>query len=384
MSNSLSPFQKRVIYILACISILVTAIWFIGSFEFISWDFRNELWAPSYLVWHRESAYNTTLLFPMSLAVWFPQIIGVFFPLGLLSQYQAANIWLGMNMVLLVYLIWFLTTQAGQGKPTPALFSVLLVSAFLFPPTIRLLILGQVDLLFITAAIAGMYALNQRRLMLGAFLYALALTKPQLAVVVLPCVVGYLAFIKKDRQTAVKFMLAICFFMLALTIPLWISNPAWFNDFISNILQNPRWNQPSIFFLLYSRIGKAGVIVWLVLCVSVFLILLKLWQKTAPAYAILWSIALTTIVSPYIWSWDFALLLPLLIDTAARIKTSGARIILLMFYLLCFILSTLALQPGHNASDEVLWWIPIVILTGILVSLGLSSAPARKERMGRA
>lgn len=364
--------MKKVFDIMFFILILVVIIWLMFTVKFISWDFRNELWAPSYLLWHGESAYNTTILFPISLAVWFPQIIGLFFPLGLLPEYLATNLWLLINIVLLIYLTWFLIVQANTRKPTLLLFPVLLASVFLFPPTVRLLMLGQVDVVFMAAAIAGTYALKQNHPVPGGFLYALALTKPQLAMVVLPCLIGYLLFIKKDWQGTIKFSLSICFSILILTVPLWISNPKWINDFFSNLSENPQWIQPSIFSQLYIRMGGLGVGLWLILYILVLILSLRFYQKSSLLYAVLWSIALTTIVSPYVWSWDFVLLLPLFIDTAVRLTSNTARIILFGFYTFSLIFSVISLQSGNKAGDDVLWWFPIVIITGIILSLRLS------------
>ena len=221
--SKLSPI-KRIFFIFICIFFLATISWFVFKVEFLSWDFRNELWAPSYLLWHRESAYNTTVLFPVSLAVWFPQIIGVFFPLGLLSQYQATNLWFTINVGMLIYLVWLLSTRANKDKPGLLLFSVLLICVFLFPPTFKLLKLGQVDIIILGSVIAGTYALEQHRLGSGAFFYALAFTKPQLTIIVFPCLITYWLFIKKDWLYAAKFTFITFFLILILTIPLSISN----------------------------------------------------------------------------------------------------------------------------------------------------------------
>jgi len=368
----LTHLQRKMILILICIIFLVSIIWFVFTVKFVSWDFRNELWAPTYLFWQGESPYNTTIVFPISLAVWFPQIIGVFLPLGLLSEYQATNLWLLMNTGLIVYLTWFVTKQVSKEKPTPLLFSILLVSVFLFPPTFRLLKLGQVDILFIIATIIGANKLMQRQLISGAFFFALALTKPQLSILVLPCLVIYWLFIKKDWQRISKFILIIFLFILALSLPLWISSKTWLFDFISNLMHNPSWIQPSTFFQLRLRMGDAGVFLWSLLYITVLIISLGLWKHFGSSYAILWSIALTTIVSPYIWSWDFTLLLPLFVDTATRLTNHLSRAVLFTFYILSIIFTVISLNSGIASGDDVLWWFPILILIGIICTLKLA------------
>jgi len=356
---------------------LIFISWLVCSVKFTSWDFRNELWGPAYLLWHQESAYNITILFPDSNSIWFPQIIGLFFPLGLLSQYQAANLWLGMNIVLLIILIWFLTKQALKEKPKPLLFSILVLAVFIFPPTIRLLVLGQMDVIFITTTIAGTFALEKRKLVLSGFLYTIALSKPQLCIIVLPSLIGYLLLIKRDWRNTFKLLLMICFFTLALTIPLWVGKPNWVKDFLSNLSRNPQWLQPSMFSLFRTRIGPSGTVFWFMLFILILIISFWLWLKFGSTYAILWSMALTTIASPYIWSWDFILLLPLFIDTSARLTNKLARITLFGFFIFCLIFSVVSLQFTTHPDDSLLWWFPIVMCTGIVLSLKFNKRPEK-------
>ena len=252
------------------------------------------------------------------------------------------------------------------------MFSVLLICVFLFPPTFKLLKLGQVDIIILGSVIAGTYALEQHRLGSGAFFYALAFTKPQLTIIVFPCLITYWLFIKKDWLYAAKFTFITFFLILILTIPLSISNTMWVTDFFSNLLQNPPWLHPSIYLQLQLRLGSTGIVLWFILYISVFFVSLWLWRKFGSSYAILWSIALTTIVSPYIWSWDFTLLLPLLIDTVTRLKTNIARIILFVFYFASLFFTITSLQSKDGASDAILWWFPIVMMVGIILSMSLS------------
>jgi hypothetical protein len=371
--------RTKIIFSSICAILLFAAGWFVQTFEFTSWDFRNELWAPSHLLWRGESPYNTTIIFPVSLAVWFPQIIGLFFPLGLLTEHQAANTWLLFNTGLLVYLTWRLMTQAGGGKPGVSYFSIILVLVFLFPPTYRLIKLGQVDILIMTAIILGTRQLEQRRYLPGAFFYLLALAKPQLAVVCLPSLIGYWLFVKRDPVGVAKFALSACFSFLALTLPLWLAYPKWYVDFISNLSANPSWAHPSIFFQLRSALGTTGVVLWSVLFLSALAISLFLWRQKGPSYAVPWSLALTTLVSPYIWSWDFTLLLPLLIDTAVRIKGRLGRVVLLGFHLLAIVLTIFSLSNPRSSGDDSLWWFPVLMLTGVISSLLLSRAATNQQ-----
>jgi hypothetical protein len=343
-------------------------IWWIATSTFSSWDFRNNLWAPANLLLHGKSAYAINTLFENSNAVWFPQLIGLFFPLGLLSQYQAATVWLLGNITIILFLIWNVSQKTQNRKPTPLLLGLLVLIVFLFPPTFRLLLLGQVDVIIVSALLAGTVALERRQWALGSLLYAIALGKPQLCVLVLPGALGYLFVNHKGRKDLFRCILYACLFVVLLTIPLWVGNLNWPNDFLKNLRHNPQWSQPSLYSQLNVVFGQLGILVWAIGFAIVFGYTIRMWLIWEPSKAVLWSLALTTVASPYIWSWDYFLLIPLILDTAIRIRNGRARIILLITYCISIILFGLALMY-IGPSDNVLWWFPLLLLAGIVGSL---------------
>jgi len=359
--------MKKILPAIISIIVFTVTLWLMYTIEFVSWDFRNNLWAPAYLIGHGESAYNINIMFDNSNSIWFPQVIGLFFLLGFLPQYLATNIWLILNITLLLSLIWYLFQRVDQVKPKPVLFGVLAIAVFLFPPTIRHLILGQVGILLMVAIIAGVYAIEKHQIVLAGFLFALALVKPQHCIVVLPSVGMYLLFHKR-LQDALKLFLTICFFVAILTVPLWLSSSNWFMDFLLNLQRNPNWEQPNIFSLLHNKFGLLGFIFWLPLYTIILMLSLQAWSKYEPQKAVLWSLALTTIVSPYLWSWDFVFLLPLFVNTAIELSNFLSRLTLSIFYIVCFIFSLIALQ-GVAATDKVLWWFPITLIIGVAASI---------------
>lgn len=359
--------------------IFILSVYFTFTVQFVSWDFCNNLWAPAYLIRHGMSAYNINLIFNDSNSIWFPQVIGLFFFLGFLPQYPATNIWLIFNIVLLLILLGYLLRQCDNEKIKPLYFILLIVCVFLFPPTLRHLILGQVDILLIMALISGTYSIEKRYLVWGGFLFALALVKPQHCIVALPVIFMYLLFIKRAPQDSLKLFLTICFFIILQTAPLWFSGSTWVIDFLSNLQKNPNWAQPNIFSILHNRLGAIGLVIWLIVYTAIIVINFQIWSKNTPEKAILWSLASTAIISPYLWSWDFVLLLPLFIDTAIRLSNSLSKLTLFTFYAICFYGAIFALQDG-TASDEVLWWFPIVLTIGITISIVVDKI-MRKERV---
>jgi hypothetical protein len=363
--------MRKLFFVLLGIFLVGVLTWFIFSVKFLSGDFRNNLWAPAYLFLHGGPTYRLDPALADIRSVWFPQILGIFFPLGWLSLYQATNIWLILNIGLLVFLTWLVVRQTTPDKPGLILPGILILSVLFFPPTIRMLSLGQVDIILVVALIGGTYAVTRNNLILGGFLFALALVKPQLCLLVLFSVIWTIGSVKKQWKNALKLVLITGVFAIVLTIPLWFGNKNWVGDFISNLRENPLWSQPSIFSQLAIKHGSLGIIIWLAFFIFIFYLNLRTWAAFEPRQAILWSLALTTIASPYIWSWDFVLLLPLFIQTAVKSSNRLARSILFFFYIASSILAFITLRY-ISTSDAVLWWFPYLTFIGILISLWIN------------
>ncbi len=359
--------SKKVVLTGAVIGTLLVVGLFLEKFEFFTWDFRNELWAPAYLLVHGESPYNIQVLFDDgSIAVWLPQIIGVFFPLGLLPLKQASNLWLIINVLTIIGIAIFLTRHAKPGTTQLPFYGFIFLGVFLFPPTAAYLMLGQVDFLLIAAMLLSAWGIDQQDAKTVALGFAFALTKPQLCFIVIPSVFIWL-MIKRRWRYSLKILALLVIFIFVSTIPLWLADLNWVKDFVRSFLSNARWLQPALFTQLQIQFGKPGLILWSVVAISCIAISTTLWNRLNPQRAVLWGLALTTIAAPYIWSWDFTLLLPLFIDTAARLTKIYARLILILTWLTCFFFSIWSRQ--FEASDHRLWWLPFTMLFGIIVSL---------------
>lgn len=366
--------MKKILSIIFMVAFVSALVWALFSFQFISWDFRNNLWAPTRLIWLGESAYNISILVSGSNAIWLPQAIGLFSPLGLLPQYIATNLWLCLNIVLLLTTIGFLFHLATSKKPSLLQFGILACGAFILPSTLRHLMLGQIDIVLILFLILGIYAAEKGIFFLSGLCFAIALTKPQLCIIVLPCVIANIGFIKKQYWNLTRLVLAIVIFSVTLTIPLWVSNSAWLSDFLTNIQSNPNWIQPNIYYLLHSQIGYAGIMLWFILYILILAISFQIWRKRGYHQAMIWGLALTAIISPYIWSWDFVLLIPLCIDTFTRFRHRSTQWIFTGLYLACVGLSIFSLI-STSGLDDSLWYVPYWIITGVLASIKVDQMP---------
>ena len=155
--------------------------------------------------------------------------------------------------------------------------------------------------------------------------------------------------------------------MLITSLPVWILHPAWLPDFIANLQQNPDWMQPNLYALFsqYLRNFQTPVMVIFFISGMAINLLLPFWLPKKPA--LLWSLALTTIFSLYLWSWDFVLLYPLFIYSFSSHRHQLPRIILLVGWSICIATTSIYTLMGY-LSDQYNVWIPFFILAIILVS----------------
>ncbi len=339
---------------------------FIVAADFSAWDFRNNLWGPAHLTWRGQSPYAVHRLFPDgSNAIWLPQAVGIFVPLGLLPLREASNAWLLVNISGLAVLNWHLLKRANGVNPEPGHLGIVLLASALFLPTIQHFILGQIDLLIILSLVFGSRFIETRQLLPAAALYAFGLTKPQLCIVVLPMILSYLIS-KQQFSQGLNLIGSIMVTGLIMTIPLWMADTVWWRDLMANLRRNPQWEQPSTWWLVQSHVGSPVLALGIVgaLLAGSILLALDICKKAGPVPGTVWGLALTTVAGTYLWSWDFVLLLPLFIDTAARARRPAGIIGLATVWLGVFVFGLLSLQPGP-ASNARLWWLPYWVFFGL-------------------
>jgi hypothetical protein len=330
------------------------------------WDFRNNLWAPSYLLLHGQSPYKSEVLFGAGNAVWMPMIIGALFPLGLLPLQQASNLWFVANALGVVVLAWI---SSGFRRPPILVFVIALVAAFLFPPMVSHLRLGQlsigITLLFLVVTIWS----DRMPLLLSASLLAIALSKPQLAILVLP---GLLlaSYRSKGWRGTILLVDLLLACILVMSIPLFVACPGWFTDFVAALQQNPAWEHPSSLAVLTSLTQRFGLVLWIVIALLVFASNIWLWVKLPGRVAVLWSLALTPLVIPYVWTWDFVMVLPLFISSLFQVKTSRAFLMLLAGYLVCWALIAKVAFSG-DVSNQYYWWVPWLLVGAVSCAVAI-------------
>ena len=305
--------RYSVYFIILSLLTIFCLIWhFLDALSFRSWDFRSNLWGPAYLLIHQYSPYRIEFLFPKQGALWLPMAIGVFFPIGWLSEADATRLWLILNIVEIVAIVIF---SLEWRKIQPLLLGSMLALVFLFPPTIAHLWLGQFSVTAIFSMWLALWLLKTQHENSASFFLALAFSKPQLTILFALGLIIYYAS-NWGLKRACIFGIKVLAWAAVMTIPLFIGYPGWLADLLVNFRSNPNWATPSLYNQMQTAWGNIGLMAWGVLAIIILAINFILWKRLETTEAAVWCFALTPLVSTYIWSWDFVILLPLLAFSA--------------------------------------------------------------------
>jgi len=336
-------------------------VWFLRSRPISGWDFRINLWEPASWLLSGQSPYGLDAVQDGIISVWMPTVIGALFPLGLLSRETASNIWFVINLMALLGSVMLAT---GDKKPALILLAISAIFVAVFPSTITHLRIGQITILATFIYIVVVLFKDRLGLVISALLVVLALAKPQLGILAVPGIF-FMTYRQGGWRDAAKFAGALIFWIFLLSIPLFIGFPGWLADFYLSMRQIPNnWLQPGLFTLLPLWIGSIGYLIWGVLALSLLGLNIWIWLRIDPEEAIFWSLALTPLVTPYVWSWDFVMILPLFAKTIMSVGNKLALILLGLGYLLCWFLM-FWINSSDNFSNHLFWWVPWLLLATI-------------------
>jgi hypothetical protein len=323
-------------------------------------DFYNELWGPAYLLVHGQSPYDTTNLNPILPAVWLPMAIGLFFPLGLVPENLALQIWFIFNVIEICVIVYF-----AQGNKRFLYNTVLLALLCFFSPfVLNHFNLGQFSITAMLCLMLSTYSSEKQWNWLAAFFLALGLSKPQLGII---AVFGLsVLYFQRNGIKGVLYFGSQTFLMaLLMSLPLFISYPAWIPDWFRSMQSNYTWLHPSLFSILSRFMGVWGIFIWVAILMLSLAVTHQLWMKFPPLVAMMWSLGITTIVTPYIWSWDFVLLLPIWIYTFAQVDWKRKTLLLILYVIAWFGMAQV--QALKGSSNDYFWWVPLWFVGAVVL-----------------
>ncbi len=324
-------------------------------------DFYNELWAPTHLLTQGQSPYKTASLYPHLPAVWFPMAVGFFFPLGLLSDELAAKIWLMINVLELFALIMLSIRSLDSNGAVLVLGGLV----YFFPVVFSHLLLGQFSLTTALCLLASAVLAEKRHDWLAAFCLALGLSKPQLGIM---AVLGLGVFYYRAGgfKLLVRFGVQTGFMVLLTSLPLFIAYPGWIPDWISSEQSNRyMWTFPSLFSALQRFMGAPGYLIWGIILIAGCVLCYQLWTHDPPRLAMPWTLGITVMVSTYVWSWDFVLLIPVWAYIFSHSSWRG-QAFLVLTYLLGWV-GFAYVQSLPNSNNSMFWWFPLWLLACVSI-----------------
>ncbi|NWF64413.1 MAG: DUF2029 domain-containing protein [Chloroflexi bacterium] len=314
-------------------------------------DFYNNLWAPVHLLVRGESPYNTTPLHPDLPALWMPPAIGFFSFLGFFRFEMAQQIWFLLNILGLAGLLYL---SISKTQLTPVLLPGLLL-AYFFPPAVNHFALGQVSILIALSLLLAVRFVDSSPWR-SAFFLAFGMTKPQLGFLVLFGICVYL--IKQAGwMRLLRYGLRTFLAVLTLSLPLFLADSKWISDFFASLQANVQWTHPSLFSQLGEHLGEWKYLPWGVLLLCALWAAAQLWMRLSKNASVLWTLALTLPITPYVWSWDFVLLLPLFFFALSNTNWKG-KAILIAGYALAGAGMTV-IQLSENFHNSRFWWVPL-------------------------
>jgi len=373
--------MKKLILLGAAVALVIAFATLTPSPPVCSWDFRGSLWGPSYMLLHGQTPYSFETPYGPYPGIWMPQLIGAFFFVGWLPCWVAAKIWFLLELAGLFLMIWL---TAGRKLPPPVLFGLCLLLIFLFPPVYIHFAIGQISI-FITVLIMLVvffsgegHAQLTLRWWMPLFL-AIALAKPQLGVLVYPgLLVG--AYHRHGVSAALRLVLLTTGWVALLILPVALMDPGWLQGFLQVTLGNTNvlWDLPTLFVQLRLGLGAPGIWLWALIFLACLGFVLWLWLKRDAQTALLWSLALTPIATPYCSSWDFLLMAPLLLWLLLHLPSRLARAALVLGVLLADS-GQIAMRWNTSISDGRNWWVPPALLLVFLLALVLNKVTEKRS-----
>lgn len=323
-------------------------------------DFYNELWGPAYLLVRGQSPYDTSSLNPILPAAWLPMAIGFFFPLGWLPEELALQVWYIFNILeicLIVYLV--------QGKNRNLYNTVALALIwFFFPLTLNHINIGQFSITITLCWILAVYFLEKDQQWTSVVCIALALSKPHLGFLAM---LGwsYYVYQRSGLRTMLSSWVRIFAMCLILCIPLFAAYPNWIPDAIISMGKNPPWSYPSLYILFERFFDAWGHILWGVTTLIVIGWNFWIWKKLPMKTAVYWSLALAPLVTPYVGSWDFVVLLPLLSSTYVTVDWKRKVFLWVAYCIAWFGMARVQmLEASHN---HYFWWVPLWFIGAVIL-----------------
>jgi len=285
------------------------------------------------------------------------------FYLGLLPAKAAATLWFELNLVMLFLSIWFLTDGWSQ-----RLRLITFPMALFFLPVLGALSVGQYGFPALLGTSMLIYALRKENVPLTTLGAVLLTFKPHIGGLVLLSVLIYLIF--RGDNFGRRALRSILIAGILLFIAGFIADPAWPLSYPNMLLnyQNegnvtacsecaslPVWLSRWFFDGSLTKAAVIAVVLLIILAVmfsSIRIALLK-----SPALLVTSALVVTLLVSPYLYNYDFILLLVPL----AVLINSNRNFMLHIVVIICYLVPTFAIAFLGRSGNISLILVTVLI-----------------------
>ena len=293
-------------------------------------------------------------------------MLGTFY-LGLLPIRSAGALWFQLNLVMLFLSVWLLT-DGWNGRLRLIAFPL----ALFFLPVLGALSVGQYDFPALLGTSLLIYSLRKENIALTTLGAVLLTFKPHIGALILLSVLGWL--IVNRSIYGRRAMRSIVMAGVVLSIVSLAADPLWFVNYPKMLLNYqgegnvttcsecasvPVWTSR---WLFNGSLKQASVIALMVLIIFVFLLWLN--RKSimkSPEMLATSALLVTLMVSPYLYNYDFILLLiPFVVFGAFG---NIEKIVVILSYLI----PTLAIAIYGRAGNITLNIVTILLTLLLLV-----------------
>lgn len=287
------------------------------------------------------------------------------FYLGFMPARAAATLWFELNLVMLFLSIWFLT-DGWTGRLRLIAFPL----ALFFLPVLGALSVGQYDFPVLLGTSLLIYALRKENVALATLGAVLLTFKPHVGALILLSVLGWLIGSRSSFSRRVIRSLLIAGVLLFLLS--FLADPAWIISYPKMLLsyQNegnvsacsecaslPVWLSRWFFNGSLSTASVIAVVLFVILT-FVFYFLLP-FLKTHE-FLLTAALLVTLLASPYLYNYDFLLLL---VPFAVLVKP--VNLVRIVIVLICYFIPSFTLLLLGRAGNISLLLVTIV-LTAVL------------------
>jgi hypothetical protein len=286
------------------------------------------------------------------------------FYLGWMSDRAAATLWFELNLVMLFLSIWFLT-DGWPGRLRLIAFPL----GLFFLPVLGALSVGQYDFPVLLGTSLLIYSLRKENIALTILGAVLLTFKPHIGALILLCVLGWLILNRSDFARRVARPLVIA--GVVLFIIGFIADSTWIISYPRMLLNYQNEGNVSacsacaslpVFLSRWffdGSLSKAFIIAIGALVILILAFYFVISSFNSPEFLVTAALLVTLLVSPYLYNYDFLLLL-----VPFAVLAKQGNLIQIMIVLICYFVPSFALLLLGRAGN-----ISLILVTIILTAL---------------